>query len=30
MAPLRSDDGISRRDCINGMLVAAGGAIRRQ
>jgi hypothetical protein len=30
MAPLRSDDGISRRDFINGMLVAAGGAIRRQ
>ena len=27
MAILRSDDGISRRDFINGMLVATGGAM---
>jgi spermidine dehydrogenase len=27
MRPLRSDDGISRRDFINGMLVATGGAM---
>jgi spermidine dehydrogenase len=27
MRPLRSDDGITRRDFVNGMLIAAGGAV---